>query len=126
MNRVITTGRLTRDPELVATRGEIAIANLRVATSRRKKDDGAVFYDVKAFGAQAAACAEHLSQGDPVAIDGRLELAEWKAKDGSKRSRLYVIAERVEFLGRANRSEEQPATRQPAAVGADSAEEIPF
>jgi single-strand DNA-binding protein len=114
MNSVNVTARLTRDPELVETRGDTAIANLRVAIDRR--GDGAVFADVKTFGAQAAACAEHLSKGDPVAVTGRLELAEWEARDGSKRSRLYVIAERVDFLGRQSRGEHQsPSEEVPAA-----------
>ena len=109
MNSVNLTARLTREPELADTRGDTAVCNLRVAIERR--GDGAVFLDVKTFGAQAVACQQHLSKGDPVAVIGRLELDEWES-NGQKRSRLYVIGERVEFLGRMAR---QAAPQQPAA-----------
>jgi single-strand DNA-binding protein len=108
INSVNLTARLTRDPDVVEFDPETAVCNLRVAIARRA--DGAVFVDVKTFGPQATACSDYLSNGDPVALTGRLELAEWQAKDGSKRSRLYVIAERLEFLARLSRS--QPQARQ--------------
>jgi single-strand DNA-binding protein len=110
MNSVSFTARLTRDPDMVDPTAETPVCNLRVAIDRR--GDGAVFVDVKTFGPQATACADYLSKGNPVAITGRLELAEWQAKDGSKRSRLYVIADRVEFLSRISRS--QSPVRQAA------------
>jgi single-strand DNA-binding protein len=101
MNSVSITARLTRDPDMVEPSPETAVCNLRVAIQRT--GNGAVFVDVKTFGTQATACADYLSKGDPVAISGRLELAEWQASDGSKRSRVYVVAERVEFLARMTR-----------------------
>ena len=132
MNQVNMIGRLTRDPELVETKGGTAICNLRVAVDRRNRDDGAVFVDVKAFEGQARACADHLSKGRQVAVTGRLELDEWEAKDGSgKRSRVYVIGERVQFLGRSSRNgdqgEQEPSSEEPAGVaGAAGDEDIPF
>lgn len=132
MNQVNMIGRLTRDPELVETKGGTAICNLRVAVDRRNRDDGAVFVDVKAFEGQARACADHLSKGRQVAITGRLELDEWEAKDGSgKRSRVYVIGERIQFLGRSSRNgdqgEQEPSSEEPAGVaGAAGDEDIPF
>jgi single-strand DNA-binding protein len=132
MNQVNMIGRLTRDPELVETKGGTAICKLRVAVDRRNRDDGAVFVDVKAFEGQARACADHLSKGRQVAITGRLELDEWEAKDGSgKRSRVYVIGERIQFLGRSSRNgdqgEQEPSSEEPAGVaGAAGDEDIPF
>jgi single-strand DNA-binding protein len=99
MNDVSLIGRLTREPELVTTTNGTAIANLRVAVDRRGRADGAVFVSAKCFEGQARACAQHLATGRQVAISGRLELDEWEAEDGSKRSQLYVIAQSVQFLG---------------------------
>lgn len=119
MNSVNITARLTREPELADTRGDTAVCNLRVAVERR--GEGAVFLDVKTFNAQAVACVQHLSKGDPIAVIGRLELDEWEAQGGGKRSRLYVIGERIEFLGRMARQ----AAPQPAAAPAQpQAEEV--
>jgi single-strand DNA-binding protein len=112
VNCVSITARLVRDPDMVDPSRKTAVCNLRVAVERR--GDGAVFVDVKTFGPQATACADYLSKGDPIAIVGRLELAEWQARDGSKRSRLYVIAERVEFLSRMAR----PRARREQAAAA--------
>ncbi len=132
MNQFNGIGRLTRDPELVETKGGTAICNLRIAVDRRNRDDGAVYLDVKAFEGQARACADHLSKGRQVAVTGRLELDEWEAKDGSgKRSRVYVIGERVQFLGRSSRNgdqvEREPSSQEPAGVaGVAGDEDIPF
>jgi single-strand DNA-binding protein len=96
MNTVNLTGRLTRTPELVETKAGTKISTLRLAVPRRGAE-GAVFCDVKTFGKQATACVKHLAKGRLVAVEGRLELDEWEAK-GHKRSRLYIVGERVEFI----------------------------
>jgi single-strand DNA-binding protein len=93
MNEVSLIGRLTRDPELRTTRNGTDVATLRLAVHRRRRDDGAVFVDITCFEGQARACADHLAKGRQVAISGRLELDQWKADDGTNRSRLYVIAQ---------------------------------
>lgn len=125
MNNVSLIGRLTRDPESVTTKNDTEICNLRVAVDRRGQD-GAVYTDVKCFGKQALACQEHLSKGRQVAISGRLELDEWETDGGDKRSRLYVIGERIEFLARP-RSESSNGSPEPVgdAAGGDP-EDIAF
>jgi single-strand DNA-binding protein len=55
---------------------------------------------VSVFGNQAESCAQYLSKGRPVAIDGRLDWREWEAKDGGgKREAVEIVAESVQFLG---------------------------
>ena len=121
MNSVNLTGRLTRDPELhSSSNGEVPICSMRLAVDRR--GEGAVFCDVKCFRAQANACAKHLSKGSAVGISGRLELDEWTSSDGSKRSRLYVIAQRVEFLSRTTAQQsERTVSDMPSADPAEMA-----
>jgi single-strand DNA-binding protein len=109
MNDVSLIGRLTRDPELRTSPSGTDIATLRLAVDRRRRDDGAVFVDVTCFEGQARACADHLAKGRQVAISGRLELDEWKADDGTNRSRLYVIAQSVQFLGGKPAADEESA-----------------
>ena len=74
---------------------------------------------MKCFDAQANACAQYLKAGREIAVDGRLLFDEFKTQDGSYASRIYIVAERVEFLasrkastGQASdeASPEQPAT----------------
>jgi single-strand DNA-binding protein len=58
------------------------------------------YFDVTVFGAQGENCANYLSKGRPVAVEGRLDWREWEAKDGSgKRQKVSIIANSVQFLG---------------------------
>ncbi|MGZ8665480.1 MAG: single-stranded DNA-binding protein [Solirubrobacterales bacterium] len=106
INRVILTGNLTRDPELRSTSGGTSVCSLRLAVNSRRKDssgewtDKPNYFDITVWGAQGENCANYLSKGRPVAVDGRLEWREWEAKDGSgKRQSVEVIADSVQFLG---------------------------
>ena len=106
INRVILTGNLTRDPELRSTPSGTSVCSLRLAVNSRRKDssgewtDKPNYFDITVWGAQGENCANYLSKGRPVAIDGRLEWREWEAKDGSgKRQSVEVIADSVQFLG---------------------------
>jgi single-strand DNA-binding protein len=54
---------------------------------------------VTVWGNQGESCAQYLSKGRPVAIDGRLEWREWDAQDGTKRQAVEIIADSVQFLG---------------------------
>jgi single-strand DNA-binding protein len=57
------------------------------------------YFDIKVWGAQGENCAQYLSKGRAVAVDGRLDWSEWEAQDGGKRSKVEVIADTVQFLG---------------------------
>lgn len=107
INSVCITGNLTKDPELRTTSGGTSVCKMRVAVNSRRKDsasgewiDKPNYFDVTAFGAQGENCANYLSKGRPVAVEGRLEWSEWEAQDGSgKRSKVEIIANSVQFLG---------------------------
>src|SRR6187401_3318642 len=105
INRVVLVGNLTRDPELRHTPSGTAVCNLRLAVNTRRKDetgqwvDKPNYFDVTVWGNQAESCAQYLSKGRPVGVDGRLEWREWEAQDGSKRQAVEVIADTVQFLG---------------------------
>ena len=114
MNSVNLIGRLTRDPELRSATSGTIVGALRIAIQRPKKDgedQGADYVDVTTFGRQAEVCAEYLGTGRRIAVQGRLKHSEWKAEDGSKRSKIEVIANQVDFLDspRDSGSDEAPA-----------------
>ena len=102
MNRWTGTGHLTKDPKLLETDGGTAICTLRIAVKRAGKQGNDGYFDVKCFDAQANACAQYLKAGREVAIDGRLLFDEFKTQDGAYASRVYIVAERVEFLASRN------------------------
>jgi single-strand DNA-binding protein len=104
INRVTLVGRLTRDPELRHLPSGSPILQMGLAVNGRQKDDGGNwidkpnFFDIKVFGNQAEMLAQHLAKGRRVGIDGRLDWSSWEAQDGSKRSKVEVIAFQVQFL----------------------------
>lgn len=123
MNRWTGTGHLTKDPKFLETDGGTAICTLRVAVKRAGKQGNDGYFDVKCFEAQANACAQYLKAGREVAIDGRLLFDEFKTQDGNYASRVYVVAERVEFLASRNRSNGQAtesSPEEPAAAGGEA------
>ncbi len=106
INRVVITGNLTRDPELRSTQGSgTSVCSLRVAVNSRRKDesgnwvDKPNYFDVTVWGAQGENCAQYLSKGRPVAVDGRLNWREWQDQQGNKRQSVDIIADSVQFLG---------------------------
>ncbi len=122
INRVVLVGNLTKDPELRHTQSGTAVCKLRLAVNTRRKDDTGQwvdkpnYFDVTVWGNQAESCAQYLSKGRPVGVDGRLEWREWDATDGSgKRQAVEVIAESVQFLG----------SRGDAAAGGDAPQFVP-
>ena len=139
INRVILVGNLTRDPELRHTPSGMAVCSLRLAVNSRRKDesgnwtDKPNYFDITVWGAQGENCAQYLSKGRPVGVDGRLEWREWEAQDGSKRQAVEVIADTVQFLGSRGDSGGEPqyvpasATAQAGAdFGAAADDDIPF
>jgi single-strand DNA-binding protein len=104
INRVTIVGRLTRDPELAHLPSGTAVLKLGVAVNGRQKDEGGNwidkpnFFDVKVFGNQADALNNHLAKGRRVGVDGRLDWSSWEAQDGTKRSKVEIVAQSVQFL----------------------------
>ena len=105
INRVVLVGNLTKDPELRHTPSGTAVCNLRLAVNTRRKDetgqwvDKPNYFDITVWGNQGERCAQYLSKGRPVAIDGRLEWSEWETPEGNKRQAVEVVADSVQFLG---------------------------
>jgi single-strand DNA-binding protein len=122
MNRWTGTAHLTQDPKLETTPGGTEICLLRIGVAGAGKNYGVGYFDVKAFGGQALACAEHLKAGREVALEGRLRFEQWTSDDDRPRSRVYVAADRVEFLAsRRRRDGETPSEERPQEPGAEAA-----
>ena len=105
INRVVLVGNLTRDPELRHTPSGTAVCNLRLAVNTRRKDetgqwvDKPNYFDITVWGNQGERCAQYLTKGRPVAVDGRLEWREWETPEGNKRQAVDIVADTVQFLG---------------------------
>jgi single-strand DNA-binding protein len=125
INRVVISGNLTRDPDLRQLQSGTSVCSLRIAVNTRRKQgdqwvDKPNYFDVTVWGAQGQNCAQYLSKGRPVAIDGRLEWREWDAKDGTKRQSVDIVADTVQFLGsRGDNGGGQQASDQGFATTSD-------
>jgi len=102
LNRVILIGRLTKDPELRYTPNGVAVASFTLAVDRSRPNQQGEretdFIPVVVWQKQAENCANYIGKGSLVAVDGRLQVRTYDAKDGQRRWVTEVIAESVRFL----------------------------
>lgn len=133
INRVAITGNLTRDPELRYAQNGTPILDMGVAVSDRAKnqktgqwEDRPNFVDLTMFGKRAEAVAPYLSKGSKVAVEGRLRWSQWQAKDGSKRSKLEVVVDEIEFMSRDGAAPRQHAGYAPQPSQPAYGNEVPY
>lgn len=105
VNTVVIAGRLTRDPQVRQTTSGTAVGSFGIAVNERYRTrDGedrekTAFTDVEVWGRQAESCAEYLTKGAPVLVEGKLQSESWEDRSsGERRSRILVRANRVHFL----------------------------
>ncbi|TWT95337.1 Single-stranded DNA-binding protein [Botrimarina colliarenosi] len=102
-NRVVLVGNLTRDIELRYIPSGTAVSEIGLAVNDRVKKgdqwvDETTFVDVTLWGRTAEVANQYLTKGSSVLIEGRLKLDTWE-KDGQKRSKLRVVADKMQMLG---------------------------
>ena len=106
LNKVILIGRLATDPELKYTPSGVAVTSFRIAVDRpfgsrnaegEKETD---FIDIVAWRQSAEFAANYLNKGRLVAVDGRLQIRNWVAQDGTKRRTAEVVANDLRSLDR--------------------------
>ena len=106
VNKVILVGHLGRDPELRYTQSGQAVANFSLATTESygKRDGGreerTEWHRIVAWGRLAEICAEYLSKGRQVYIEGRIQTREWEDREGEKRRTTEIVARDMQMLGR--------------------------
>lgn len=119
LNKVIICGRLTRKPELRKTPNGVSVTDLLVALNREftttngERQQEVCFVDVVVWGKQAENCVNALDCSSSVLVEGRLQLDVWHGKEGDKRCKLRVAAERVQFL---DRLEKKAPQKEPVAA----------
>ncbi len=129
---VTLVGNLTRDPELRQTPSGSSVCQLGVAVNSSYKDASGQwvekpnFFDIVVWGPQGENCARYLTKGRQIAVDGRLDQRSWEAQDGSKRSKVEIIAETVMFIGGQGSEVREPAFRGTGRAPADAAAQDDF
>ena len=103
LNKVILIGRLVRDPELRYTPAEgVAVTNFTLAVDRpftnQRGERETDFIKIVAWRKLAETCANNLSKGRLVAVDGHLQIRSYEDREGIKRIAADVVARDVRFL----------------------------
>jgi single-strand DNA-binding protein len=136
VNKVILVGNLGADPEIRYTADGTAVATFRIATSRRwtnKEGERVVqteWHRIVAWRRLGEICAQYLSKGKQVYVEGRLQTRSWEDRDGNKRWTTEIVAENLQMLGRAGDvmdvPEETPAAQEDAEDKTPLDDDIPF
>jgi len=103
-NKVILQGNLTKDVEILYSKNGNAIGKSAIAVNRKyktqtgEKREETMFINITFFGRTAEIANQYLNKGSSVLIEGRLDLQQWTAQDGSKRSQHQLIVENLQML----------------------------
>lgn len=129
MNKVILTGRLTKDVDVKYTQNGKCVALFSMAVNGFKKED-VYFFNIVAWNKTAGLCGNYLTKGSKVLIEGQLTTRSYEDNNGSKKTVTEIIASNVEFLESKKQNEQQvpieQVTQRYNTFGAVQNEEIPF
>ena len=149
LNKALIFGNMTRDPELRAMPSGMNVCSFGIATNRvyrdrdGKKQEQTDFHNIVVFGRQADTVAQYLKKGSSVFIEGRIQNRSGEGKDGEKKYRTEIVAERVQFgprgsggpstgSGQAARRDDAPPEEEQGGGGIDypkddiNPDDIPF
>ena len=119
MNKVLLTGRLTRDPELRSLASGSSVATFAVATNefRGNGKEHAEYHNVVVWDRLAQVCGQYLGKGQQVAVEGRLQTRQWDDDRGARHWKTEVVATSVEMLsGRRKRDYEAESLNSQAVA----------
>lgn len=101
LNRIVLMGRLTRDPELRRTGSGTAVSSFSIAVDRDFKGQSGEketdFIDIVAWRNTAEFVSKHFTKGRMAVVEGRLQIRDWKDKEGNNRRSAEVVADNVYF-----------------------------
>jgi len=143
LNKAMIIGNLTRDPETRSTPQGTTVTSFSVATNyvwndqAGNRQEKVEYHNVVAWRKLGEICAQYLSKGSKVYIEGRIQTRSWDDQQGNKKFRTEIIAENMIMLDRASggQNTNQPkassnefAQPEPAATGEEeiNVDEIPF
>ena len=117
LNRVVLTGRLTRNPDLKYTQNGVAVANGNIACNRPFKnqqgENEADFINFVVWKKAAENLANYMKKGSQIGIDGRLQTRTYENNNGQTVFVTEVVADSVQFLeSKGSQTQQQPQQNQ--------------
>ena len=128
INKTFLLGRLTKDPDVRYLPSGTMVAEVDLAVNRSYKDKSGetkretLFIRIETMGKTAEFVSEYLKKGIRVFVEGRLRSNSWEGKDGQKRTRIDVHAERIQFADPRPSTEQRPATEMSGST--DDADDL--
>jgi single-strand DNA-binding protein len=126
LNKIMVIGRLGRDPEMRYTPSGKPVTSFSVATSRSwttsegERRVETEWFNIVAWGNLAEICKQHLTKGQQVYIEGRLQTRNWDDAEGNKHTSVEIVANEMIML-----SERREAEGASEAEPSDE-DEFPF
>jgi single-strand DNA-binding protein len=128
MNKVLLTGRLTRDPELRALASGKTVTTFSVATNEYAGGgkEKAEFHTIVTWDKLAQVCGQYLGKGQQVAIEGRIQTRSWDDDAGKRHWKTEIVANHVEMLsGRKKKDYEAQAAADALETQAEALTDEP-
>lgn len=98
MNKVLLSGRLTRDPELRLTIETSVTEFVLATTDQHGQMERTEYHNVVVWDRLAQVCAEYLGKGTQVAVEGYLQTRTWDDDRGARHFKTEVVATAVQML----------------------------
>jgi single-strand DNA-binding protein len=99
MNRVMLTGRLTRDPELRSLANGKSVTQFAIAThDYRGGAEKSEYHNVVTWDRLAEICSQYLGKGQLVAVEGRIQTRQWEDDKKVRHWKTEIVANAVEML----------------------------
>ena len=123
MNKVLLTGRLTRDPELRVLASGKSVTTFNVATNEYTGNgkERAEYHTIVTWDRLAEICGRYLGKGQQVAIEGRIQTRTWDDDQGRRHWKTEIVASQVEMLS-GRRKKDYAAETAAQALEAQAAE----
>lgn len=129
INRVVLSGRLVKEPEIINLNNGTTVLNMSIANSQYAgtgKENYVSFYDCVIFGKRAEALSQYLHKGQLIFVEGSLRQDRWES-EGRKRSRIKIVLDNVVLTGKGKSVPEKAPVEDKQVKSADGfVDDIPF
>ena len=129
-NFVALGGNLTRDPTLSYLPSQTSVCEFGIAVNKKwtgkdgEQKSKVLFIDCIAFAKTGETINQYLKKGDPLFVQGEIQLDQWKDKDGNNRSKHKVVVSSFQFLSSGEKQTGQADETDNDPV--DDVDDIPF
>ncbi len=128
LNRLSIIGNLTKDPEIKNISDQMSVCRFSIAVNNPIKKS-VLYIDIECWNKTAVNCHKFLKKGSAVCVDGRLELNQWKSQSGESRSKIFCVADTVQFLridSSQPTNDQKPKAKVEEEAFEEDEDEVPF